>query len=75
MQTSEEIKTLIEEVINPQLEGHMGCCEFQSFEDGIVKVKMAGACQGCPGKRRTFEQGIKPFIIEHCEGVKDVVLV
>lgn len=72
---ADEIKTIIEEVINPALEGHMGCCEFQSFESGIVTVKMAGSCQACPGKKRTFEQGIKPFLMEHCPEVKDVVLV
>lgn len=72
---SAEIKTIIEEVINPQLEGHGGCCKFESFENGVVKVSMAGGCKGCPGRQRTFSEGIRPFLLEHCEGVKEVVLV
>jgi len=75
MSKADEIKTVIEEVINPSLEGHGGCCTFQSFEDGIVKVSMNGQCQGCPGKARTFSEGIRPFLIEHYPEVKDVVLV
>jgi Fe-S cluster biogenesis protein NfuA len=74
MITSSEIKTLIEEVVNPQLEGHGGCCLFKSFENGVVTVELAGGCKGCPGRQRTFLNGIKPFLLENCEGVKDVVL-
>ena len=75
MQSAEEIKTIIEEVINPQLEGHGGCCVFKSFEDGVVKVSLAGGCAGCPGRQRTFLGGIKPFLMENCPDVKDVVLI
>ena len=70
-----EIKTLIDEVVNPQLEGHGGCCVFESLtEDRIVKVSLAGGCKGCPGRQRTFFNGIKPFLMEHCD-IKDVELV
>lgn len=45
MSKADEIKTVIEEVINPSLEGHGGCCVFKSFENGVVTVSMGGgAC-------------------------------
>lgn len=72
---AEEIKTIIEEVINPQLENHGGCCVFKGFENGIVTVSLAGGCKGCHGRERTFLSGIKPFLLEHCSDVKDVVLL
>ena len=72
---ADEIKTLIEEVVNPQLEGHGGCCVFESLtDDRIVKISLAGGCKGCPGRQNTFLKGIKPFLMEHCD-IKDVVLV
>ena len=75
MSKADEIKTVIEEVINPSLEGHGGCCIFKSFENGVVTVSMGGGCTGCPGRARTFNEGIKPFLLDNYPEVKEVRLV
>ncbi len=49
-----KIKKFIEEKINPQLEMDGGSAEFVSFKDGILKLKMRGACAHCPHSKLTL---------------------
>lgn len=41
-------------------------------DDGIVKVQLTGACQGCPMSQMTLKQGIEKFVISEVPGVKSV---
>ncbi len=72
---NKEIKTLIEQEINPVLNQHNGACEFVDFSDGKLLVKLVGGCTGCPGRKMTFMNGIVPFIKSNLEYVKEVELV
>ena len=48
-----EILRVIEEEIRPALARDGGDVEFGSFENGIVRLGLRGACQGC-GQRGHF---------------------
>ena len=50
----EAIKT-----IRPALQADGGDIEFVSYENGIVKVKLTGACSGCPHAGLTLKAGVE----------------
>ena len=41
-------------------------------DDGIVKVRLQGACRGCPGAAMTLKQGVERTLKERVEGVTAV---
>ncbi len=45
--------------IRPQLQADGGDVEFVDFADGILKVKLRGACSGCPMSQMTLKNGIE----------------
>jgi Fe-S cluster biogenesis protein NfuA len=44
-------------------------------EEGVVKVKLTGACAGCPVASITLKQGIERILKEQIAEVKEVVAV
>jgi Fe-S cluster biogenesis protein NfuA len=61
----EQIKTLLQKV-RPALQADGGDVEFVSYDEktGIVKVKLTGACGGCPMATMTLKNGIEKFLKE-----------
>lgn len=57
----EKIKKALKE-IRPSLQADGGDVEFVSVENGIVKVRLTGACGGCPMSQMTLKQGIEKFV-------------
>lgn len=57
----EKIEKALKE-IRPSLQADGGDVEFVSVENGIVKVKLTGACGGCPMSQMTLKQGIEKFV-------------
>jgi Fe-S cluster biogenesis protein NfuA len=47
------------ESIRPALQKDGGDVEFIDFNDGVVTVRMKGACGGCPMSQMTLKQGIE----------------
>lgn len=41
-------------------------------EDGIVKVHLTGACQGCPMSQMTLKQGVERVLMKEVPGIKEV---
>ena len=66
-QTREKIRPFI------QLDG--GELEFVSFEDGIVGVRLLGACVGCMSIDDTIQGGIEAILLDEVDGVSGVRLV
>lgn len=60
--------------IRPFINRDGGDVEFVRFEDGIVYVKMIGACEGCSLIDSTLSEGIKIILMEEVPGVIDVRL-
>jgi len=44
-------------------------------KDGVVKVKLTGACSGCPMSSMTLKMGIEKFLKQEVPGVKEVIAV
>ena len=63
--------------IRPSLQADGGDVEFVSWDKntGIVKVRMAGMCVGCPMAEITLKQGIEAEIKKEVAEVKEVVAV
>ena len=54
----EKVKKAIEK-IRPMLQGDGGDIEFVSVEGGVVKVKLTGACSGCPMSQMTLKGAVE----------------
>ncbi len=52
------------DAIRPMLVRDGGNVELVEVEDGVVKVKLMGACAGCPGAAMTLQMGIERIIKE-----------
>ena len=48
--------------IRPALQADGGDVELVDVVDGIVKVRLTGACGGCPMSQMTLKQGIKTYV-------------
>lgn len=74
MQTKiDEIKHVIEK-IRPYIQRDGGDVEFVSFEDGIVTVRMLGACMGCFALDDTIKDGIEAILLDEVSGVTGVAV-
>lgn len=59
--------------IRPYLKADGGDVQFVSFsEDGIVKVKLIGACNSCPMSQMTLRAGIERALIREIPGIRRV---
>ena len=64
------------ETVRPALQRDGGDVELvEVTEDGIVKVRLQGACQGCPGAAMTLKMGIERHMRERVPEVTEVVAV
>lgn len=61
--------------IRPYLQHDGGDVEFVKFQDGIVYVKMIGACVGCASIDLTIKDGIEAILLEDVPGVIAVEVV
>jgi Fe-S cluster biogenesis protein NfuA len=48
--------------IRPSLQADGGDVELVDVVDGIVKVRLTGACGGCPMSQMTLKQGIETYV-------------
>lgn len=63
------------EKIRPALMADGGNVELVDVEEGIVKVKLTGACGGCPMSQMTLKMGIERHLKKEIPEVKEVVAV
>lgn len=61
--------------IRPSLQADGGDVVLVGIDDGVVKVRLTGACHGCPMSQMTLEHGIKKNLKEMVPEVIDVVSV
>jgi len=67
---------MIIDSIRPNLQSHGGDVELVATENGsTVKVRLQGACSGCPGARMTLKMGIERLLREKIPQVKEVIAV
>lgn len=68
----EKIRTVIDQEIRPALQADGGDIEFVDIEDGIVKVKLVGACSHCPSSAMTLYDGVEKLLKEKIPEVKGI---
>lgn len=78
---STNTETMYDEVLDvldklrPFLQRDGGDVELVDVEDGIVKLRLMGACGSCPSSTITLKAGIERALLEEVEGVQEVVQV
>jgi len=71
----EKVKAALENV-RPNLQADGGDVEFVSMsEDGIVSVKLTGACGCCPRAEMTLKMGIEAYLKKEIPEVSSVIRV
>ncbi|MDD5292125.1 MAG: NifU family protein [Candidatus Omnitrophica bacterium] len=72
-----DLKQRVEEAlkdIRPSLQADGGDLELLSVsDDGIVTLKLTGACSGCPMSQMTLKMGIERTLKQRVPEVKEVV--
>ncbi len=61
--------------IRPALQADGGDIELVDVVDGVVKVRLTGACGGCPMSQMTLKQGVERVLKEEVPEVKGVEAV
>jgi Fe-S cluster biogenesis protein NfuA len=76
MDRRHEMREKVEEVlrqIRPALLTDGGDVELVDVSEGVVTLRLAGACGGCPMATVTLKQGIEQVLKEQVPEVKEVV--
>ena len=61
--------------IRPALQADGGDVELVDVEDGVVKVRLTGACGSCPMATMTLRFGVEKILKERIPEVKEVTTV
>lgn len=67
-----EVQEVIENQVRPALQSDGGDIELIDVEDGIVKVKLVGACAHCPSSAMTLYQGVEKMLMDLIPEVKGI---
>ena len=67
----EKVEKALEKV-RPSLQADGGDVELVDVEDGIVKVRLKGACAGCPMSQMTLKNGIEAILKKEIPEIKSV---
>jgi Fe-S cluster biogenesis protein NfuA len=71
----EQVKELLND-IRPKLQADGGDVELIDItDDGVVSVRLLGACGGCPMAQMTLKMGIEKYLKTKIPEVKEVVSV
>ena len=70
----EEVKNALNE-IRPNLQADGGDVEFVEMDGDVVKVRLTGACGGCPMATITLKNGIEVYIKKKVPNVASVEAV
>lgn len=67
-----QIKELLDTRVRPMVAMDGGDIVFEKFEDGIVYLKMHGACSGCPSATMTLKSGVENMLRHYVPEVLEV---
>ena len=70
----EKVAAVLEQ-IRPALQADGGDVELVGVDDGVVSLKLTGACDGCPMASMTLKMGIERVLKGQVPEVKEVVAV
>ncbi|CAG5092826.1 Nitrogen-fixing NifU domain protein [Thermobacillus xylanilyticus] len=61
--------------LRPFLQRDGGDVELVDVENGVVKLRLMGACGSCPSSTITLKAGIERALLEEVEGIQEVIQV
>jgi len=67
----DKVKAALEK-IRPMLQADGGDVEFVGIDGGVVKVRLQGACAGCPMSQMTLKNGIERMLQQEVPQVTSV---
>lgn len=67
-----QIQDIIETKVRPALQADGGDIELIDVEDGIVKVRLVGACAHCPSSALTLYEGVEKMLMDLVPEVKGI---
>ncbi len=67
----EQVEKALEK-IRPLLQRDGGDIELIEVTNGVVKVRLTGACKGCPMSQMTLKQGVERLLLKEVPGLKEV---
>ena len=70
-----KIKDVLDTKIRPAVARDGGDIKFKSFDNGVVKVELQGACSGCPSSIMTLKQGVQNLLKHYVKEVNSVQAV
>ncbi len=68
----QKVIEILDRDVRPGLKRDGGDLKLLAVEQGIVKVKMTGACLGCGSQKRTVEDGIKTHLMKLIPEIKGI---
>lgn len=73
---TEQVREVIEG-IRPMLQADGGDIDLIKVDegDGVVSVRLQGACKGCPGAAMTLKMGVERHLKQKVPGITEVVAV
>jgi len=72
--TKEKVDKVLDK-IRPSLMADGGNVELVDVEDGVVKVRLTGACGGCPMSQMTLKMGIERLLKQELPEIQEVLAV
>lgn len=75
MDQMKKIEQLLEERVRPALAMHRGDIRVESYENGILRVRLLGQCSNCPSAQGTTEDLVAAELQAAMPEIKQVVLV
>ncbi len=70
----EKVETALDR-IRPVLQTDGGDVELVDVKDGVVSLRLTGACKGCPMATMTLRNGIERILREELPEIEEVVAV
>ena len=74
-ETISKIKDVLDTKIRPAVARDGGDIKFKSFDNGVVRVELQGACSGCPSSVMTLKQGVQNLLKHYVKDVNSVEAV
>jgi len=74
MEMYDNVSAVLEE-IRPSLKADGGDVELVEVAEGVVKVRLKGACSGCPMSTMTLKLGIENHLKQRIPEIKEVISV
>lgn len=71
--TATTVISVVAETLNPMVAAHGGHIDVVSDDDGVVRIRLSGGCQGCALAQVTVRQGIEVVLRRHVPGVVAVI--